>query len=76
MRFYEQVIKSRVSSLEVEKAERIVRLSMINYVEPKYESLSHLIRCALNKLVREEEQNLFSQKLREKQNGCKNFFRK
>jgi len=54
--FFEQNIKVRLTKVERERLERVVRYVM-NCDSPKYESVSHFVRCAINKLTRQEEES-------------------
>ena len=59
----------RLTNLETERLQHAVRIVTIDGFEPKYQSASHFIRCAINHLLNFEEQLSRSRRVKEKQNG-------
>lgn len=56
MPFFDAVVRVRLTAEEHERIEDVITKSTVNGdLQPKYESASHFIRCAINKLIREEQ---------------------
>lgn len=68
MSFFDRRVISRMTDLEVQLVHRIVKTLTIDGFEPKYENVSHFVRCAVNRLAREEE-FMLKKSLRENKNG-------
>jgi len=64
--FFDKKHDVRLTKLETERLQHAVRIITIDGFEPKYESTSHFIRCAINHLLSFEEQLSRSQRVKER----------